>query len=135
MEKYIFDPLGMRSMTVSVLTPEHIRSKIPVLAHRVNGTNRFSSSPPMWLEPLPDDCGGIGLYGSAEDFMAFLEMLLQIKGGVWWLDTAKEMLTPQLHQPEYLTPFIRDTNLKRDFVACMLPECFRRLTSIKFTSS
>lgn len=83
MEKYIFDLLRMKSMTISVLTPEHIRSKIPVLAHRVNRTNQFSSSPPMWLETFPDDCGGIGLYGSAEDFMAFLEMLLQTKGDVW----------------------------------------------------
>ncbi|KAF7446564.1 AmpC Beta-lactamase class C [Pyrenophora tritici-repentis] len=79
MKKYIFDPLGMKSMTFSLLSPEDIRSRIPKLAVRMED-NGISTLAAVWPEDPPDDCGGVGLYGSAEDFMKLLEMLLQKNG-------------------------------------------------------
>lgn len=111
MRKYIFNPLGMKSMTFSVLTPKDIRSEIPVLALRMNETNEFSLSPAMWPDGPPDDCGGVGLYASAEDYMTFLEMLLQNKGDILRPETVKEMFTPQLNHPEYLNQFMKDMDI------------------------
>ncbi|KAA8617248.1 AmpC Beta-lactamase class C and other penicillin binding protein [Pyrenophora tritici-repentis] len=111
MKKYIFDPLGMKSMTFSLLSPEDIRSRIPKLAVRMED-NGISTLAAVWPEDPPDDCGGVGLYGSAEDFMKLLEMLLQKNGEVLHPETIERLFTPQPSESRYFTRFMSDRMLQ-----------------------
>lgn len=111
MKKYIFEPLGMASMTFSLLSPEDVRSRVATIALRMKEGKKVSSLPGIWPENPPDDCGGVGLYGSAEDFMTLLETLLQKKEGVLRHESIEELFRPLSTPSDYFEQYLSETNL------------------------
>jgi hypothetical protein len=57
---------------------------------------------PLYPSPAQDDCGGVGGYSSAPDYMKMLTSLLRDDGKLLKSSSIEEMFKPQLPDPKYL---------------------------------
>jgi CubicO group peptidase (beta-lactamase class C family) len=102
MEKHIWGPLDMTSTTFNM------ESKPGLKAHKVDMTLRVPTGQlihlptPVYPSPAQDDCGGVGGYSTAPDYMKLLTSLLRDDGKLLKSSTIEEMLRPQLPNPKYL---------------------------------
>jgi CubicO group peptidase (beta-lactamase class C family) len=73
MKTHIWEPLGMNSITFRLSENESVREGVAKLTARLPAGALTAAEAPVWPEiDLPDDCGGLGLYGCATDYIKML---------------------------------------------------------------
>jgi len=68
---------------------------------------------PVYPSPAQDDCGGVGAYSTAPDYMKLLTSLLRNDGKLLNNDSIEEMFRPQLPDPKYLEQVLQIPELHR----------------------
>jgi CubicO group peptidase (beta-lactamase class C family) len=102
MGKHIWGSLGMTSTTFDM------ESRPDLKAHKVDMTLRLPTGQlihlptPVYPSPAQDDCGGVGGYSTAPDYMKLLTSLLRDDGKLLTNSSIEEMFRPQLPDPKYL---------------------------------
>ncbi|KAI6353947.1 hypothetical protein MCOR25_008820 [Pyricularia grisea] len=99
MEKYIFAPLGMRSATFRPTDKDR-------LIHRDDRDAETGAVVPGSTEgfahvDVVDECGGSGLYVTAQDYAGVLEALLRDDGVLLSSEATGELFRPQLADAEH----------------------------------
>ena len=102
MEKHIWGPLGMTSTTFNMEARPDLKARKMDMTIRLP-TGELSPLPiPVYPSPAKDDCGGVGAYSTAPDYMKLLTSLLRDDGKLLKSVTIEEMFKPQLPDPKYL---------------------------------
>jgi CubicO group peptidase (beta-lactamase class C family) len=102
MQSNIWTPLGMTSTTFDLESNQHIKSRLVDMAVR-GPTGQLAHFPTaLYPSPAKDDCGGIGSYSTAPDYMKILISLLRDDGRLLHTDSINEMFNPQLSDPTHL---------------------------------
>ena len=69
------------------------------------GTLTLGTNP--WGFPAQDDCGGVGLYSTAEDYARLLKAFLADGGGIMSKASVDEIMTSQLQDPKYFLDVLK----------------------------
>lgn len=122
MEKNIWGPLGMTSTTFNI-------EKNPTMqARRVDMSIRKPSGDldllpvPVYPSPAQDDCGGIGGYSTAADYMKLLTAILHADAKLLKTSSIDEMFKPQLPDSRYLEQVLLSSEEMRNTLAGNLPK-------------
>ncbi|KZP11427.1 beta-lactamase [Athelia psychrophila] len=97
MRENLWEPLGLRSMTFHLEQREDIRGNLVEMARRTPESGALvPSAGHIIANPSKDAMGGIGLYGSAEEYLQILASLLRDDGKLLTSQSVTEMFAPQL---------------------------------------
>jgi len=102
MQKNIWEPLGMNSTTFNIDKHPNLQKRRVDMSIRNAEGNVEALPMPVYASPAKDDCGGIGSYTTAPDYMKLLEALLRSDVRILKPATVDEMFKPQLPDPIYL---------------------------------
>lgn len=109
MQTNIFTPLSMTSTTF------HPENRPDMLARQMDLAWRDRAAGPSgpltqgknpWGFPAEDDCGGVGLYSTADDYAKLLKAVLANGGSILSKASVDEILTSQLEDPKYFLEVI-----------------------------
>lgn len=101
MQSYIFAPLSMHDTTFH---PEHLsnyESRKMDLAWRNRPTNTLTLGKNPWGFPAKDDCGGVGLYSTANDYAKLLADFISPYSKTLKKESVDEILSDQLVDPQW----------------------------------
>ena len=107
MQTHIFAPLSMTSTTFHPENRREFPSKSMDLAwrDRSNGSLALGKNP--WGFPAKDDCGGVGLYSTADDYAKLLKAFLAGGRPIMKKESVDEILTSQLEDPKYFLDVLK----------------------------
>jgi CubicO group peptidase (beta-lactamase class C family) len=98
MQEHIFDPLRMASTTFNITTRPDLVPRLASLASRIPSGDLVLVPDPIVPSPPIDDCGGGGLYSTAEDFIKLLIAVLTRDERILRTESLEEVLRPQLKE-------------------------------------
>ena len=110
MQTHIFTPLSMTSTTF------HPENHPDMLARQMDLAWRDRASGPFgtlthgknpWGFPAKDDCGGVGLYSTSDDYAKLLKAFLVNGGGIISKSSVDEIMTSQLEDPKYFLEVLK----------------------------
>lgn len=110
MQTHIFAPLSMTSTTFHPeLCPDMLARQMDLAwrdrAAGPYGALNHGKSP--WGFPAKDNCGGVGLYSTPEDYAKLLKALLANGGGIISKESIDEIMTSQLEDPKYFLDVLK----------------------------
>jgi CubicO group peptidase (beta-lactamase class C family) len=106
MQTHIFTPLSMTSTTFHPENRPDFPSRSMNLAWRDRSTGSLTLGKNPWGFPAKDDCGGVGLYSTADDYAKLLKAFLAGGGPIMKKESVDEILTSQLEDPKYFIDVI-----------------------------
>jgi CubicO group peptidase (beta-lactamase class C family) len=109
MQIHIFTPLSMTSTTFHPENRPDMLARQMDLAWRNRSTSpsgAFTCGKNPWGFPAKDDCGGVGLYSTADDYAKLLKTFLKDGGGIISKASVDEIITSQLQDPKYFLEVI-----------------------------
>ncbi|KAL3428511.1 beta-lactamase family protein [Phlyctema vagabunda] len=112
MEKNIWRPLGMTSTTFNIAADEALKQRLMGMSARTPAGGLVPLLDPVYATPAQDDCGGIGSYSTAPDYMKVVTALLQADERILKKSSIDEMFKPQLTSPKYLEEVIKVPELR-----------------------
>lgn len=123
MRKNIWEPLGMTSTTFRIEEPSAagIKARLADMTMRMPTGELVNLPDPMFPRNPPDDCGGVGSYSCASDYVKVLDSLVRDDGKLLKSATIAEMCKGQTQDPKYLAAVLEDP-LARAGLAGGLPE-------------
>lgn len=134
LEKYIWEPLGITSMTFHPEKRPDILATIPEMSARQGGLNIFGTvadpeakvaytDDKVWALNLPDDNGGAGSYGRATDYIKVLRSITADDGKLLGSSMIEELFKPQLSESaqDYVAE-LRKIKELNDILALSAPE-------------
>lgn len=110
MSAHIFGPLGMHSCTFQPLQHPDIAARIMPMTTVIDGSGKLESSEwgsYIWPRDPKDDCGGNGVWGTAQDYVKVLKSLLRDDGKLLKPQTARMMFQPQMADATPLMDLLR----------------------------
>jgi CubicO group peptidase (beta-lactamase class C family) len=123
MQKNIWGPLGMTSTTFRIEESKNsnIKSRLVDMTVRLPTGELMNLEEPPFSRTAPDDCGGVGAYSSAPDYIKLLLSITKDDGKLLKSETIDEMFKPQLPDPKYLAEVLKDP-LAKAGLAGIIPE-------------
>ena len=113
MEQNIWQPLGMTSTTFNVEKDPRIKERQVDMSLRTESGTLEHLSTPVFASPAEDDCGGVGIYTTAPDYIKILEDLVSSDSKLLKAGTIDEMFKPQLPDPVHLETVLKVPALKQ----------------------
>jgi CubicO group peptidase (beta-lactamase class C family) len=107
MQTHIFTPLSMTSTTFHPEDRPDFSSRSMDLAWRDRSNNSLALGKNPWGFPAKDDCGGVGLYSTADDYAKLLKAFLAGGGPMMKKESVDEILTSQLKDPKYFLDVLK----------------------------
>jgi len=112
MQKNIWQPLGMNSTTFNIDKNPGLQKRRVDMSVR-NAAGHVEALPaPLFASPAQDDCGGIGVYTTAPDYMKVVEAFLRSDDRILKPATVDEMFKPQLSDPIHLENVLKVPQMK-----------------------
>jgi CubicO group peptidase (beta-lactamase class C family) len=107
MQKYLWDPLGIKNITFHLELKPDVRKNLVKMSKRGTQPLRDISATPidekvewtdeaLYEDPIADEFGGAGAIGSAVEYMKILHSICADDGKLLMSETIDEMFTPQL---------------------------------------
>ena len=106
MQKYIWDPLGIKNITFHLELKPEVRKNLVRMTKRGNAAMRGMAAPNddkvqwtderLYEDPIADEFGGAGGIGSAKEYLKILHSISADDGKLLMSETIDEMFTPQL---------------------------------------
>jgi CubicO group peptidase (beta-lactamase class C family) len=106
MQKYLWDPLGVKDITFHLELKPDVRKKLVKMTTRGNQDMHGIASPTeeivewtdklLFEDPWLEEFGGAGTIGSALDYIKIVHSICADDGKLLMSETIKEMFTPQL---------------------------------------
>ena len=118
MQKYLWQPLGIRDMTFWLKDREDLRARMPDVSVRDpqgGAAAVYAEGLPMFFQDAKDAMGGSGVRGTAPEYLKILQALLVNEGKVLKNESVDELFRPSLsgQSKEALKKIVSDpvTNL------------------------
>ncbi|KAL5349573.1 hypothetical protein ACLOAV_005868 [Pseudogymnoascus australis] len=121
MEKNIWGPLGMTSTTFNLEKNPSMQARRVDMSMRMPTGELELLPAPVYPSPAQDDCGGIGGYSTAPDYMKLLSALLHADAKLLKSSSIDEMFEPQLPDSKYLQQVLKVPEM-RNILAGNFPE-------------
>lgn len=124
MQKNIWQPLDMNSITFNIDKNPSLQKRRVNMSVR-NAAGHVEALPvPVFAGPAQGNCGGIGLYTIAPDYMKVAEAFLRPDDRILKLDTVDEMFKPWLSGPIHLRNVLKIPQMK-SILAGNLPDVLK----------
>jgi CubicO group peptidase (beta-lactamase class C family) len=137
MEKHVWGPLGITSMTFHPEKRPELLATIPEMSARQGGLNMFGTvadteakvawiDDKVWALHIPDDNGGAGCYGRATDYVKVLRSITADDGKLLGSSMLEELFKPQLSESakEYVAE-LRKIKELNDIQGLSVPETIK----------
>ncbi|KFZ11007.1 hypothetical protein V501_04948 [Pseudogymnoascus sp. VKM F-4519 (FW-2642)] len=121
MEKNIWGPMGMTSTTFNIEENPSMQARRVDMSMRMPTGELELVPAPVYPSPAQDDCGGIGGYSTAPDYMKLLTALLHADAKLLKSSSIDEMFEPQLPDSKYLEQVLKVPEM-RNILAGNFPE-------------
>ncbi|KNG52432.1 beta-lactamase family protein [Stemphylium lycopersici] len=112
MRKHIFGPLGISSTTFRLELYPELKHRLVKMTKRTE-SGVLAESIKMWPDNALEDCGGVGLYSTSNDYARVLENLLKDKPTILRPETVGLMFAPQLQRGSFAMRDLHNSRIAR----------------------
>lgn len=102
LQENVFQPLGMTSTTFRIVEHPELQSRRARMGLRPEPRRPLVAGEAFKPDVTSIDCGGVGLYSTANDYARFLGALLEGGDGILKPESVNKLFQPQLEDTKYL---------------------------------